>query len=191
MAHQTLFQRFSDAIVEALFLWFIPIWIRPNVVTTVRLVLTPIVVVLLLKGYILTAITVFVIAAITDLVDGAMARTRDQITDLGKILDPIADKLLIGSLMVPLVAVALSPLLAFSIVVLEVCFLVGGVIRNRKGIVLQANWWGKIKFNFQVLGILLLLVNVYAPITQLRHGALIAFSFALGFGVVSLMTQGF
>jgi len=191
MANQTLFQRFSDAIVDYVFLRYIPISVKPNWVTLIRIALTPFVVFLLIQGFFIWATILFCVAAITDLIDGAMARTRDQITDLGKLLDPIADKLLICSMMIPLVASAVSPMLALVIVLLELCFLIGGYIRTRNGIVLQANWWGKIKFNFQVLGILLLLINVMVPSPELVQIAMVSFYLGLGFGVVSLATQGF
>ncbi len=191
MAHQTLFQRFSDTIVEYVFLRFIPVSVTPNWVTAIRLALTPIVVLLLVRDFFIWATLVFCVAALTDLIDGAMARTRDQITDLGKILDPVADKLLIGSLMIPLVATVLHPLFALLIVILELSILVGGYLHARRGYILQANWWGKIKFNFQVIGILLLLINAASPYPMLVQGALMSFSAALGFGVLSLLTHGF
>lgn len=192
MPEQVQFQRFSDAIVNALILRFIPVSVKPNTVTGIRLTMTPIVLWFVLKEYFLMAIVLFCIASLTDWVDGAMARTRDQITALGKVLDPIADKLLIVSLMTPLVARHLTPLLAIVIVVLEVIFVLNGYYRSKHHQrVLQANWWGKIKFSFQVLGTLLLMLFLQQSAPILLPLSLAAYSIAIGFGVVSLVTKGF
>ncbi len=192
MPEQVQFQRFSDAIVNRLILRFIPVSVKPNTITSIRLTMTPIVLWCVLKEYFLMAIILFCIASLTDWVDGAMARTRGQITTIGKILDPIADKLLIVSLMVPLVARHLTPTLAITIVLLEVFFLMNGFYRSKQHqLVLQANWWGKIKFNFQVLGTLLLMLFMQQSIPTLLSLSLASYSIAIGFGVVSLATKGF
>jgi CDP-diacylglycerol--glycerol-3-phosphate 3-phosphatidyltransferase len=89
------FQRFTDGLVSAVFLWMFPYSVRPNHLTVVRFVLIPVVVVLLLLDLDWWALAVFVIATFTDFIDGAMARRRDQITMVGTYIDPIADKLLV------------------------------------------------------------------------------------------------
>lgn len=192
MPKQVAFQRVSDSIAQTLVLRFIPEYIRPNSVTAIRLTMTPIVLWCVVQGYFLSAIVLFCIASLTDWIDGAMARTRDQITALGKVLDPVADKLLIVSLTVPLVARHLSPSVAMIIVMLEVTFVVSGLYRLRRHQqVLQANWWGKIKFNFQVLGTLLLMIGLAYDIAVFSPLSLASYAIAVGFGVVSLATEGF
>ena len=92
-------QRFTDSVVRKIFLWMFPRWIRPNHLTILRFVLTPVVLLLLHYDLSWWALGVFVVAISTDFIDGAMARTRDQITPLGIVIDPIADKLLVGAVL--------------------------------------------------------------------------------------------
>ncbi len=192
MVSQIAFQRVSDSIAQTLVLRFIPEYVRPNSVTAVRLTMTPIVLWCVIRDYFSIAIVLFCIASLTDWIDGAMARTRDQITSLGKILDPLADKLLIVSLTVPLVARHVSESVALIIILLEVIIVVSGLYRlQRRQQALQANWWGKIKFNFQVLGTLLLMVGLGYNIAICLTLSLVAYAIASGFGVVSLATEGF
>lgn len=85
----------TDSFVSKAFLWFVPHSVKPNHITLVRFILVPIIYWLFASDMLILGLVVFTIAAITDAMDGAMARTRNQITDLGKVIDPIADKLLI------------------------------------------------------------------------------------------------
>ncbi|MDT8435959.1 MAG: CDP-alcohol phosphatidyltransferase family protein [Gemmatimonadota bacterium] len=81
-----------------------PTWNLPNLITAVRVVLAPVVALLLLQpdsSARLAAGLVFVVAAVSDLVDGALARQRGEITDFGKLVDPMADKLLLVATLVP------------------------------------------------------------------------------------------
>jgi CDP-diacylglycerol--glycerol-3-phosphate 3-phosphatidyltransferase len=81
------------------------IWTLPNILTLCRIALTPVIALLpFISGYIpkLIAFIVFLAAAISDIYDGRLARERDEITDLGKLLDPIADKLLLFASLVPI-----------------------------------------------------------------------------------------
>ena len=87
----------TDKLVAFLFLNLIPKKVRPNHITICRFVLTPIVIFLFLRHHYFWGGLTFLIAALTDLLDGMVARQRRQITNLGKILDPLADKLLILS----------------------------------------------------------------------------------------------
>ena len=184
--------QFTDAIVARTLLPFIPRWVRPNWLTALRLCAVPFVVLFIFQEQFAAAIVLFLAAALTDLLDGAMARTRDQITNIGKVMDPIADKLLISSIMITMVWVYLSATLAVIIVGLEILFLIGGLYRLSKGIVPQANMWGKVKFNFQVLGVFLLFVAVGSPNPSTwENAAMASFSIAIGLALLSLATQGF
>lgn len=188
----TIKLQFSDRILARTILPYIPIWIRPNYLTTLRVLAVPFVISFVLRERFGAAITVFIAAAFTDFLDGALARTRDQITNLGKVFDPIADKLLIGSLMVTMVVVYLSPPIAAIIVGMEVLFLIGGFYRLSRGVVPQANIWGKLKFNFQVLGVIFLFVSVFAvDPTTAQTAATVAFTIAIMLAIFSLATHGF
>ena len=88
-------QKFFDNLIAATILPFIPKRMTPNQVTALRILALPFIFYLLTKESYGWGLAIFTIAALTDAVDGAMARKRDQITDLGKVLDAIADKGLI------------------------------------------------------------------------------------------------
>jgi CDP-diacylglycerol---glycerol-3-phosphate 3-phosphatidyltransferase len=93
------FQRFTDGMVSAVFLWMFPHSVRPNHLTIARFILIPVVIVLLAFSLDWWAFAVFIIATCTDFIDGAMARKRDQITVLGTYIDPLADKLLVAAVL--------------------------------------------------------------------------------------------
>ncbi len=106
------------------------------------------------------AVAIFLVAASTDWLDGYLARKRDQITDLGKLLDPIADKLLTISAFIALVELRLAP--AWMIVVIVGReFAVSGMrsIAAVKGSVIAASSWGKLKTASQIVAITLLILS--------------------------------
>lgn len=151
-----------------LFFPLIPLWLKPNHLTYIRIVGTPIMVILLWLDYYLAGLILFVLLALTDMFDGALARGRKQITYTGILLDPIADKLLVGSAAVVLLA-KVNIILALIVVGLEVMFLVGGLIKTtkRKAVDLEANIWGKLKMNVQVVAAVLLFIGLVAQIQGL------------------------
>ncbi len=86
----------QDIFLKKTILRLIPKTIKPNHITLLRFFLTPIVIGAIIKEKNILALFLFLITAFTDAIDGAMARTRNQITQWGKIYDPLADKFLIG-----------------------------------------------------------------------------------------------
>ena len=126
----------------------------PNVLTLLRILLVPVVVVALLdatpNGSILAA-GVFALAALTDGVDGYLARSRQSITNFGKVMDPIADKLLIAAALIALVSLdRLAAWVAMIIIARE--FAVSGlrVAAGAQGVVIPASRLGKVKTIVQV-----------------------------------------
>lgn len=107
------------------------------------------------------ATIVFIIAALTDQLDGHIARSRNQITNFGKFMDPLADKLLVTAALVSLVELELVSGWAV-VVILAREFAVSGLrtLAASDGIVIAASWWGKIKTVTQMIAILLLLLKV-------------------------------
>lgn len=181
----------SDRLLRSTLLRFIPMTVKPNHITWIRIFATPFIIWPITNQHVITGISIFILASLTDLVDGAMARTRNQITLLGKILDPVADKLLVSSLMLSIVATKLSARLAITVVGLEILFLLGGLYRQHHGAILQANWLGKIKMNFQLLGVLLVLLFLIAGTPLLLRVAYGSFVVAIFFALASLSTEGF
>ena len=135
----------------------------PNLLTLSRILLIPVFVLLFwtpTPGRSLAAAVVFVIAAVTDLLDGYLARRRSQVTKLGRLLDPIADKLLVLSgpiLLVQLQRVA--AVVAILIIAREVAVTGVRAIAASQGIVLSAETIGKYKMVAQVVAIVLLILE--------------------------------
>lgn len=179
-----------DRILRATILRLIPRSITPNAVTVFRMVATPFVLWILVRGEYGWGMLAFLLAALTDAIDGAMARTRNQITDWGKMYDPLADKLLIGSVVVVLVMRELSFFLGAAILGIEMLFVISAWWRHKKGKVIEANRWGKMKMVLQVLGVTLLLVALVTAWSPLFPFSQATFFLAIIFALVSLVTYG-
>lgn len=157
----------------------------PNLLTFSRLLLIPIFILLFSQPTperSLAAATVFGIAAITDLLDGYLARRRSEVTRLGRLLDPIADKLLVISGLILLVEFQrVSAIVAILMIAREVAVTGIRAISAAEGIVLSAETTGKYKMTAQVLAIMCLIVadsvdpewNAYAIGNVLLYGALL------------------
>lgn len=152
--------------------------------------LTPLVVFLILVERYQLGIVMFIITALTDTLDGALARVRNQITPWGKVYDPVADKLLIGSLVGILVIRHLDIFLALVIIGIEVLFIVLGWWKMSLGIEVQANRWGKAKMVLQVLGVLTLLIGLASGFKGFLDISATTFYLAILFAIISLFTSG-
>lgn len=129
-----------------------------NKLTLIRIALVPIFLIFMAldKPYaIYTALIIFTVAALTDKLDGYVARSRNQITNFGKFMDPLADKLLVTSALVSLVEYGIIPTWAAMIIIGRE-FAVTGLrsIAASEGIVIAASWWGKIKTVIQIVAII-------------------------------------
>jgi CDP-diacylglycerol---glycerol-3-phosphate 3-phosphatidyltransferase len=141
----------------------------PNALTLLRIMLVPVVVVALLDettyGDAIAA-GVFALAALTDTLDGYIARHRGAITTFGKLMDPIADKLLVTAALVALVSLnRLQAWIAMVIIARE--FAVTGLrsVAAEQGVVIQASWLGKVKTILQVAAIICLIAFDPAPLS--------------------------
>lgn len=120
------------------------IWNVPNVLTMIRLLLIPVYWVLFMQGKRHAALMVFLIASITDLLDGRIARKYNLITDLGKLMDPLADKLMVISVMLSLAMYNVIPWAALIILVAkEIIMVIGGMILLHMGVVVYSEMVGK------------------------------------------------
>ncbi len=138
----------------------------PNKLTVLRVCLVPVFVVLMLwdglgdwSGY--AAAAVFIIASITDWLDGYIARRDHLVTDFGKFMDPIADKLLVCSALICLVeSGALAAWIVIVIIGRE--FIISGfrLVASDKGVVIAASYWGKFKTVSQMLMVILLILDL-------------------------------
>lgn len=117
----------------------------PNLLTALRLVLIPFFVWKYLSGRQVAALVIFLIVQLTDLLDGMIARRFGQVTNLGKLLDPLADKLLLLSVLTCFVIDHKMPLWVFIVILTkELVMMVGSVYALRKKIVVQAKMLGKV-----------------------------------------------
>lgn len=163
----------------------------PNVLTLVRILLIPVFVMLLLDptpDRSLAAAIVFVIAAVTDLLDGYVARKTGQITKLGRLLDPIADKLLVLSALILLVQVdRVTALVAILIIAREVAVTGLRAIAASEGMIMSAEVTGKYKMALQVVAIVLLLLDgtVVEVIGNLHLAGIVTLYLSLILGYVS------
>jgi CDP-diacylglycerol---glycerol-3-phosphate 3-phosphatidyltransferase len=140
----------------------------PNALTLLRILAVPVVVVALLEespnGDALAA-GVFALAAATDGLDGYFARSRDSITTFGKLMDPLADKLLIIGALLSLVSLGrLSAWVAMVIIAREVAVTILRTIAAERGIVIAASWLGKLKTVLQIAAVIALIVADPAPL---------------------------
>ncbi|MBE6049444.1 MAG: CDP-diacylglycerol--glycerol-3-phosphate 3-phosphatidyltransferase [Clostridium sp.] len=104
---------------------------------------------------------IFVLASLTDKLDGYIARSRNQITNFGKFMDPLADKLLVTSALISLVELHIVPGWA-AVIIIAREFAVSGLrtVAAADGKVIAASWWGKIKTVIQIVAIVVLLIQV-------------------------------
>ena len=139
----------------------------PNKLTIFRVILIPFFVVFMLV-YITPydkwiALAIFIIASLTDLLDGIIARKYDLVTNFGKFMDPLADKLLVCSALICLVSLGRIPAW-IVIVIIAREFIISGfrLIASDNGVVISASYWGKFKTTFQMVMICLMIANIAA-----------------------------
>jgi CDP-diacylglycerol---glycerol-3-phosphate 3-phosphatidyltransferase len=130
----------------------------PNALTVVRIMLVPVLVVALLgntpDGDVLAAV-VFALASLTDFIDGYLARARDSITTFGKLMDPLADKLLIVAALISLVSLhRLAAWVAMVIITRELAVTVLRLGATQAGVVMAASFFGKVKTCLQIAAVL-------------------------------------
>lgn len=132
------------------------IWNVPNVLTMIRMLLIPVYWALFMQGHRFIALAVFIVASLTDLADGYIARKYHLITDFGKLMDPLADKLMVLSVMLSLAIKGFVPWAPLIILLCKECLMVlGGAVLLKKGVVVYAEKIGKIAQTFVVASLVL------------------------------------
>ena len=141
----------------------------PNKITIFRVILIPVFLILLMVPGIplgkWIAIFVFIIASLSDMVDGKIARKYHLVTDFGKFMDPLADKLLVCSALIALIDLDKIPSWAVIIIIARE-FTISGfrLVASDNGRVIAASMWGKVKTTVQMITIIYLLFMVAADI---------------------------
>ena len=135
----------------------------PNWLTLARILSLPLIIVLAYfpgKGFNIAAALVFSMAAITDFLDGYIARKTGQVSEFGKLVDPIADKIIVAAAFIMLVHLGRAPAWIVALIISRE-FAVSGLraYAGTRNIVIEARLMGKIKTTLQILAIICLLVN--------------------------------
>lgn len=149
------------------------LWTPANIVTLVRICLVPVFVVAILSPWPVyfgldesfalkswVAAGVFILLAATDGVDGYLARSRGEVTDFGKFMDPLADKILVAAALLSLIELGVLPSWPALIILIRE-FIVSGIrmVAASKGTVIAASWYGKAKTVTQIIAIVLFIVK--------------------------------
>ena len=142
----------------------------PNKLTLFRVILIPFFVFFLLAPYFTgygnyIAVAVFIVASITDFLDGHIARKRNLVTNFGKFMDPLADKLLVCSALICLIELDRLPAWIVIIIIARE-FIISGfrLIASDNGVVIAASYWGKFKTTCQMLMVIVLILDIPHPV---------------------------
>ena len=141
----------------------------PNKLTTLRVIMIPFFVFFLLwqngenRTFRMIALALFIIASLTDLLDGKIARKYNLVTNFGKFMDPLADKLLVCSAIICLIELNALPAW-MVIIIISREFIISGfrLIASDNGVVIAASYWGKFKTTFQMVSVVLLILDIPA-----------------------------
>ena len=136
----------------------------PNILTIIRFIFIPFIFTSVVNNDYLVALIIFTISAITDILDGYIARKYNYITDLGKLIDPLADKLTQVSLLLSLSILKILPWWIFAIVFIKECVMVisASLLYKRKDVVVYSKWYGKLATVLFYLAIVVsLIVNQF------------------------------
>lgn len=191
MTNENVTVFWHDKILKHTILRLIPKDVRPNHLTILRVILTPFILYYLWLERWEVCVPLFLFTALTDLLDGSLARTRKQITMWGTVADPIADKMFIGSVVILFVAKEINVYFAAVIVFVELAIAITAVVRRlRHQPFISANWYGKIKMLFQVIGVATLLIARWSGVEMFVPFSVGTLSVAIVFALMSLYTYG-
>ncbi|MBE5953612.1 MAG: CDP-diacylglycerol--glycerol-3-phosphate 3-phosphatidyltransferase [Lachnospiraceae bacterium] len=162
----------------------------PNKLTVLRVILIPFFLVALMVDAIpygkWIAVGIFIIASLTDMLDGKIARKYNLITNFGKFMDPLADKLLVCSAMIALIELDRIPAWIVIIIIARE-FIISGfrLVASDNGIVIAAGWWGKVKTVVQMVMIIFVMCDLGGSVVAVIENVLIYAALALT--VISLI----
>ena len=145
----------------------------PNKLTIMRVILIPFFVFFLLSPYFpeygnYIAVAIFIVASLTDMLDGKIARKYNLVTNFGKFMDPLADKLLVCSAMICLIELdRLAAWIVIVIIAREVIISGFRRVASDNGVVIAASYWGKFKTTFQMLMVIVLILDIQMPFFQI------------------------
>ena len=134
------------------------------------------------------ALAIFIVASLTDLIDGKIARKHNLVTNFGKFMDPLADKLLVCAALIALVEMGRIPAWAVIIIISRE-FIISGfrLIASDNDVVIAASYWGKFKTTFQMVMVCLMIANLGAMFLWMRILTDVVMWIALALTVISLV----
>ena len=164
----------------------------PNKITMLRVIMIPFFAFFMLTDVVgnskYIAVAIFIIASLTDTLDGFIARKYNLVSNFGKFMDPLADKLLVSTALICFVSVPDNPMPVWGvIVIISREFIISGfrLVAANEGIVLAVSWWGKIKTTVQMVMSVLLIVNFDGEVIDIIENIFIYAAIALT--VISLV----
>ena len=164
----------------------------PNKITMLRVIMIPLFAFFMLTDVVgnskYIAVAIFIIASLTDTLDGFIARKYNLVSNFGKFMDPLADKLLVSTALICFVSVPDNPMPVWGvIVIISREFIISGfrLVAANEDIVLAASWWGKIKTTVQMVMSVLLIVNFDGEVIDIIENIFIYAAIALT--VISLV----
>lgn len=145
----------------------------PNKLTVLRVIMIPVFVVFMITPLAdgagkYVALALFILASLTDLLDGKIARKYNLVTNFGKFMDPLADKLLVCSAMICLIPSGRLPVWAVLVIIARE-FIISGfrLVASDNGVVIAASYWGKFKTASQMAMVILLILDIDHPVYQI------------------------
>lgn len=162
----------------------------PNKLTILRVIMIPFFLVALMVDGIPAgkwiAVAIFIIASLTDMLDGKIARKYNLITNFGKFMDPLADKLLVSSALIALIGLERIPSWVVIIIIARE-FIISGfrLVASDNGVVIAAGWWGKVKTVVQMVMVIVLICDFGGAAARVVENVLIYAALALT--VISLV----
>lgn len=163
----------------------------PNKLTLLRIIMIPFFIVFLYTDFFgeynsIIAVSIFIIASFTDMLDGKIARKYNLVTNFGKFMDPLADKLLVCSALIALVD--LNKIDAWIVIIIIAReFIISGfrLVASDNGVVIAASYWAKVKTTFQMIMIVFLVLDLPWPYMNIFNTVLIYIALVLT--IVSLI----
>lgn len=158
----------------------------PNKITMLRVIMIPFFAFFMLtdivEGSKYIAVAIFIIASLTDTLDGYIARKYNLVSNFGKFMDPLADKLLVSTALICFVSIPDNPMPVWGvIIIISREFIISGfrLVAANEGIVLAASWWGKVKTTIQMVMSVFLILNFSGKAIDIFENVLIYAAIAL------------
>ncbi|MDO4744464.1 MAG: CDP-diacylglycerol--glycerol-3-phosphate 3-phosphatidyltransferase [Clostridia bacterium] len=162
----------------------------PNMLTLLRVIMVPIFIWAITSEFYVAAVIIFVLASLTDQLDGYLARKNNQVTTFGKLMDPLADKILTISALVCLLAIRADFINAWVVMIIIARELIVTGIRQLamgENKVIAASWWGKAKTVSQMAALIAVMIDLIIP---LRYGGFCLTLWLVALAVVLTVYSG-